>query len=195
MIIINEVLVSDEITQQPFTCDLAACKGACCIQGDRGAPLEEAEADFLQAHVELLLPYLRRAGIEAIKRHGAYTRDPQGVLRTPLIESGACANASLENGIAFCAIEKAYEAGTVQFRKPLSCHLYPIKIKKLSTTEALNFDYWHICEPACRLGRQRGVPIYEFVKDGLIRKYGEAFYRELAEASNRPTSLTTRPLT
>ncbi|MCS6805994.1 MAG: DUF3109 family protein [Blastocatellia bacterium] len=184
MIIINEILISDEIKQQPFACDLAACKGACCIEGDIGAPLEEAEAEFLQSHIKLLEPYLRRAGVETIQRHGAYTQDAQGVLRTPLIESGACAYAVLENGVAFCAIEKAYEAGIIQFRKPLSCHLYPIKLKKLSTTEALNFDRWHICEPACHLGRQRGIPVYEFVKDGLIRKYGEAFYRALAEASN-----------
>jgi hypothetical protein len=188
MIAIGDILISDAIGEEQFVCDLAACKGACCIEGDMGAPLEEAEAQFLESHVQIILPHLRRAGIEAIKRQGPYTRNDQDIPRTPLIETGACAYVRFENGVALCAIEKAYEAGTIEFRKPISCHLYPIRIKHLPTCEALNFDRWNICQAACRLGRNLRIPVYEFVKDGLIRKYGEEFYRKLAEALNPPNS-------
>lgn len=183
MIIVQNVLLSDEIIEEHFLCNLTACKGCCCWEGDFGAGLEEEEIDILKEEYKNIAPYLTEAGRTAIEEKGVYDcfKDEQDY-GTPLLKNGACVYLTFdEQGIGKCGIEAAYNDGATSFKKPISCHLYPIRIKKPGKTnyEIMNYDRWDICSAACTLGREKQLTIYEFVKDALIRKYGEAFYEEL----------------
>jgi len=188
MFVVGEVLVSEDILTNRFVCDLNACKGECCVAGDAGAPLEEDEPGILEEELENLKPFLSREGIIAIEEQGAYTFDTDGDLVTPLVEGKQCAYVVFEpDGTAACGIEKAWKAGTTAFRKPVSCHLYPIRVQKLVDMEALNYHRWDICHAACTLGAALQVPVYQFLKEALIRKYGEDWYACLEEtAKNWP---------
>jgi hypothetical protein len=181
MIAINDTLISEDILEKAFVCDLSRCKGACCVEGDAGAPLEEHEAKTLEKEYSNIAPYLRPEGIAAIAEQGKAVVDPNdGEKVTPLVNSAECAYVIFdEKGVTKCGIEKAWEDGATQFRKPVSCHLYPIRITKYSSYEAVNYHKWHICSPACTLGSSLQVPIYKFTKDALIRKYGPNWYEEL----------------
>jgi hypothetical protein len=188
MIIIQDrVLVSDPVVKQRFICNLKACKGACCVQGDTGAPLEGDEADILADIYKEVSPYLTPEGRAAIAEQGfAVYYDEAEEYGTPLIDGGPCAFITYtSDGIALCGIEQAYYDGKVNFKKPISCHLYPIRVESELTTgfEALNYDEWDICNPACRLGEKEQMPLYQFLKEALIRKYGEEFYEELDSAA------------
>ena len=188
MVIVQDILISDDLLEECFRCNLNACKGACCWEGDFGAPLEPEEMRTLEAIFETLKPFLRKEGIEAIEKNGLYVfyKDMEA-FGTPLLENGACAFLTFEaNGVAKCGIEKAYEAGAVDFQKPVSCHLYPVRVSKNEEHgfEALNYDRWDICSAACTAGKKENVPVYRFVKNALIRKYGEAFFEELDAAAN-----------
>ena len=183
MIIIQDKIVSDELVEEQFLCNLDACKGACCWEGDAGAPLEKEELAILEDIYPTVSPYLSPAGRAAITRQGLYLIDEEdGEYRTPLIDNAPCSYMILDNtGKAQCGIEQAWQAGDIAFRKPISCHLYPIRItKNLSTNfEALNYDRWDICTAACTKGKAAKLPVYRFAKDALIRKYGADFYDEL----------------
>lgn len=183
MLLIQGKLVSEEIVEEAFVCNLNACKGACCWEGDFGAPLEEAELDILKAIQNALAPYLTEKGMDAIKKQGPFQwSDEAGHFGTTLVENGPCAYMTYaENGIAQCGIEQAWKAGVVEFRKPVSCHLYPIRVMKNPVVdfEALNYDRWDICSAACELGKELKVPVYRFLKEALVRKYGQEFYDEL----------------
>ena len=186
MLIIGDILVSDEVVNQHFICNLEACKGACCHEGDYGAPLEIPELDMLKSIYPKVKPYLSAAGIDAIEQQGTavYNEDHESYA-TPLINGGPCAYVTTDaRGIAQCGIELAYKEGNISFQKPISCHLYPIRVSvsDIPGFEALNYDEWDICQAACTLGQKEQLPIYRFVKDALIRKYGQAFYDELDEA-------------
>lgn len=187
MIIVQDKLVSDDVVQEQFVCNLKACKGACCWEGDYGAPLETAELPILRDIFERVKPYLRPEGIAAIEAQGTHVwYEPAGENVTPLLNDGPCAYMTFnEMGIAQCGIEQAWKAGVVDFQKPISCHLYPIRVEKNEAIgfEALNYDRWDICSAACRLGKQESVRVYEFVKDALVRKYGIDFYEELDGAA------------
>jgi hypothetical protein len=185
MLAIKDTLVSEEIIEKRFVCDLNACKGACCVKGDYGAPLEDDELEMLEEVYPKVKPYLSKEGIAAIEKQGKYLRYDKKEWVTPLIKGRECAYTIFdENGIAKCGIEKAYFEGKVEWRKPVSCHLYPIRINKLkNSVEAVNYDKWSICKPACKLGDTLKVPIYKFLKDSLIRKYGEDWYKELELAA------------
>lgn len=177
---IGDVLVSEEVTTEMFVCDLAACKGACCVEGDVGAPLEKEELKRLEQVYPGVAPYLPEAGRKAIEEQGYYVRDITGSISTPLVEGRECAYTVFdEKGVALCGIEKAYFDGKISFRKPVSCHLYPIRITRSKKLEALNYDRWDICAPACTQGASLGIRVYEFVKEALIRKYGKEFYKTL----------------
>lgn len=183
MLIVKDVLVSDEIVEEQFICNLKACKGACCWEGDWGAPLETAELHILEQIYEQVTPYLSEEGKAVIKEKGLFTyyKEPKEY-GTPLLKNGACAYMTYDElGIAKCGIEQAYLAGATDFKKPISCHLYPIRVKANKKTgfESLNYDEWEICSAACQLGKKEQVPVYRFVKEALVRKYGEAFYEEL----------------
>ncbi|MCP9236302.1 DUF3109 family protein [Lewinella sp. JB7] len=184
MYIIGSILVSDDIVQEQFACNIAACKGACCWEGDYGAPLENDELPILDALYPAVAPYLTDAGRAAIAEQGTAVRNGDGH-DTPLVDGGACAYMTLDGtGTAQCGIEQAYNAGDVDWKKPISCHLYPIRVKRNPQTgfEALNYDVWDICSAACTRGERERIRIYEFAKPALIRKYGEEWYAELVAA-------------
>lgn len=185
MISIGDALVSEDILEKEFVCDLSKCKGACCVEGDAGAPLEKDEVGILEEIFEDVKPYLRPEGVKAIEEQGTSVIDPSdGEYVTPLVNGAECAYVIFDDkGITKCGIEKAWEEGKVQWRKPVSCHLYPIRIDRYSSYDAVNYHKWQICSPACDLGAQLKVPVYKFTKDALIRKYGPAWYSDLEEVA------------
>jgi len=190
MIKIGDTLISDDVLEEFFVCDIEICKGACCVEGDLGAPLEENELDELKKNFNGIAPYLTEEGLREIEKQGLYVFDFEGDYSTPTIKGKECAYAICdEKGILKCGIELAYENGKSDFSKPISCHLYPVRISKNITNIAVNYDQWHICNPACILGRELKVPVYRFLKDALIRKFGKAWYDQLeAYARDRKSS-------
>ncbi|WP_367913631.1 DUF3109 family protein [Leadbetterella sp. DM7] len=180
MILIDDTCVSDDIADKFFVCNLEKCKGACCVEGDLGAPLEESELPVLEEIYESVKPYLTPEGIAAIEEQGKYIMDWEGDYSTTTIDDRECAYAFYdERGILKCGIEQAYLEGKTDFKKPISCHLYPIRITKYENFHALNYDRWSICSDACTLGEQLGVEVYRFLKEPLIRAYGEEWYDQL----------------
>ena len=180
MILIDNTCISDDIEDQLFVCNLDKCKGACCVEGDSGAPLEEEELAILDAIYPFVEPYLSEAGKEVIAKEGTYTKDFEGDYVTPVIDGRECVYAIYdEKNVLKCGIEAAYLDGKIGFKKPISCHLYPIRVTKYDQYHALNYDRWDICSPACSFGKELGVPVYKFLKDPLIRAYGENWYGEL----------------
>lgn len=189
MIAIGDALISEDILEKAFVCDLTKCKGACCVEGDAGAPLEEQEVEILKDIYEDVKPFLRPEGVQAIEQLGTAVRDPEdGEWVTPLVNNAECAYVIFDDkGVTKCGIEKAWEQGAVAWRKPVSCHLYPIRIDTYPSYDAVNYHKWEICSPACTLGAELKVPVYKFTKDALIRKYGPVWYNELEEvAENWP---------
>ncbi len=186
MLAIDNTLISEEILEKKFVCDLNACKGACCVKGDYGAPLEKEELAELDKVYETVKPYMTPAGIEAVEKQGKYLLYERKEWVTPLIKGKECAYTYFEkDGTAKCAIEKAYYDGKVTWKKPISCHLYPIRITKQKTgLEAINYDHWSICKAACKLGESLKVPVYKFLKESLTRKYGEEWYKQLEIAAD-----------
>ncbi len=187
MIIVQDKLVSDELVEEQFICNLSACKGACCWEGDSGAPLEAAELPILDSIFEKVKPFLSPAGIQTIEQQGTYVWfDEAEEYGTPLVDNGPCAYMTLgAGGTAQCGIEAAYRAGVIDFQKPISCHLYPIRVEKNEELgfEALNYHRWDICSAACELGRKEQMPVYRFLRDAIVRKYGQEFYEELDGAA------------
>lgn len=185
MIEINDKLISEDIFSEQFVCNLSRCKGVCCVAGDVGAPLDKEETKILDDIFESVKPFLRKEGIKAIEEQGTWTLDPMdNDYVTPMVNDEECAYVIFdEKGITKCGIEKAYENGAVDWPKPISCHLYPIRVKEYSGFTAINYHEWEVCKPACELGKELKVPVYKFLKNPLIRKYGEDFYNILCEAA------------
>ncbi len=182
MIQVDNQIISLDIFEKYFVCDLNACKGACCVEGDSGAPLLKEENNILEDIYEKVKPYMRKKGITAIENQGIAVYDSEGDLTTPLVNNRECAFVTYENGISKCTIEKAYLDGKTDFKKPISCHLFPIRIKEYHDFDAVNYEEIKICKPACACGSKLKVPVYAFLKEPLIRKYGQAWYKELLEA-------------
>ncbi|MFC5411037.1 DUF3109 family protein [Larkinella bovis] len=182
MILIDNTCISDDVAEKFFVCNLDKCKGACCVEGDLGAPLEADELPILEEIYPLIKPYLMPEGVKAIEKHGLYESDGDDGFVTTTIDGRECVFATYDKrGILKCGIEAAYNDGKVNFKKPISCHLYPIRITKYENFHALNYDRWPICNPACSFGEQLGVEVYKFLKEPLIRMYGEKWYGELVE--------------
>lgn len=181
MLQIQDTLVSDDVILESFVCDLSRCHGACCVEGDCGAPVEESEKRLLEDLLPRIEPYMRPEGIEAVRLQGAWTDDPYDhAPSTPLVNGRECAYLTFSpDGTALCAIEQAYRDGRIDFQKPISCHLYPIRLSRILSFTALNYHRWDICRDACALGRKLGVPVYEFLREPLIRRFGQAWYDEL----------------
>ena len=180
LIEIKDKIVSLELFKKNFVCDLNACKGACCVEGDEGAPLTFEEVDIIEEILEDVKPYMRPEGIAEVEKNGVFYMAPNNEPVTTLVNGQECAFVYFdEKGITKCAIEKAYLEGKTTFKKPISCHLYPIREKKFHDFTALNYDKWSICDPACKLGDDLKVPVYKFLKEPIIRAYGEDFYNEM----------------
>lgn len=183
MIEIGRVILTDDIKDEYFVCDLAKCKGACCVEGDLGAPLSKEELPIMREIYPRVAPYLSAAGRKQIAARGPYILDEEGEFSTTTIGQRECAFAVYDAaGILKCAIEQAYLDGKIAFQKPISCHLYPLRIKRYEKFEAVNYDRWHICQDACSNGMNLQVPLYKFLRQPLIRKYGADWYRELTAA-------------
>jgi len=183
---LDKTIVSEEILEKEFVCNLNACKGACCVDGDAGAPLEKEELVILEEILPVLKSYLRKEGLQAIEAQGLYTTNEQGEHETTLVNGADCAYVIYdEKNVAMCGIEEAYNQGEIAFKKPISCHLYPVRIKQYSEFAAVNYDKWEICDDACSLGQELGVPVYKFVKQALIRKFGKEWYSELEKVAEQ----------
>ena len=183
MLVIGDVLVSDQVISEQFVCDLSKCKGACCVDGDAGAPLEKHEMEKIDEIYNIVEPYLSSQGKDEIKKQGKYIYDEEFGWVTPTIEGKMCVYGIIdEKGIVKCGIEQAYIDGLTNFRKPISCHLFPVLVEKSKsqTTEYVNYspreDH---CKAACALGKKLKVPVYKFLKEPLVRKFGQEFYDAL----------------
>lgn len=185
MIEVGAVLVSEELIKEEFVCNLSKCRGACCVQGDAGAPLETHEKAILEEIYPTIMPYMTEKGIATVEEQGTSVLDYDDDLTTPCVDGHKeCAYVTWENGITKCAIEKAYERGEVAWQKPISCHLYPIRITSYPDFDMLHYDRWQICSDACTLGRELKMPVYKFLKTSLVRKYGAEWYQELENVAS-----------
>tara|TARA_B100000886_G_scaffold234436_1_gene163927 strand:- start:13299 stop:13871 length:573 start_codon:yes stop_codon:yes gene_type:complete len=184
MIQVEDKIVSFDVFEKQFVCDLSACKGACCVDGDAGAPLTDDELDVLSKIFDEVKPYMRQEGITAIEQQGMYVVDVDGDNTTALVNNRECAFVSFDqDGTAKCSIEQAHHDGKIEFKKPISCHLFPIRTKKYRDFEAVNYEFIDICQPACECGQKLQVPVYRFLKEPLIRSYGEGWFEQLSEAA------------
>jgi Protein of unknown function (DUF3109) len=195
MIAINNVLLSDQIINDQFVCDLTSCKGACCVDGDAGAPLSDKELKNVDEVFEQVLPYLRAEGIAEINKQGRYVHNEEFGWVTPTIDNKICVYGIFDqNGTVKCGIEQAYLDGKTNWKKPISCHLFPIIVKKSKdgVTEFANYqpreDH---CKAACSLGKKLKVPVYEFLKEPLVRKFGNEFYETLDATAKHLYSTNT----
>ena len=180
MVQIDDVVVSLDVFREKFICNLDACKGQCCIEGDAGAPLEEEEVAELEKVLPVIWDQLSPQAREIIDRQGVCYTDQDGDLVTSIVNGKDCVFTCYdEKGCCYCAIEKAYRDGKVDFYKPVSCHLYPIRVCNYGPYKAVNYHRWDVCKAAVILGQKENVPVYKFLKEPLIRKFGEAWYNEM----------------
>ena len=184
MIQVDDKIISFDVFEKQFVCDLSACKGVCCVEGDAGAPLTDSELDVLPIIYNEVKSYMRNEGVAEIEKQGFFVVDGDGDNTTPLVNNKECAFVAFdENKIAKCTIEQAYNDGKINFKKPISCHLFPIRIKQYRDFDAVNYEALNICKPACECGEQLQVPVYMFLKEPLIRLYGEEWYVKLTKAA------------
>ena len=181
MIQIGETIVSQVAFEHAFCCDLSKCKGACCVEGDAGAPLLPSEVPILESIQDAIRPYLRPEGLAALEAQGVAVKDHDGEWVTPLVDGRECAYVTFDQGVAKCGIEQAAAAGAVDLPKPISCHLYPIRVTKYQDFDALNVHHWKVCEPACSLGQELKLPVFRFLQGALVRAYGPAWMEEAEE--------------
>ena len=187
MLIVDKVLVSEDLLDECFCCDLEKCGGMCCVEGDVGAPIEPEEVGDMEDCYPQVRKYMQPEAVKLVDNLGTFDYDMEGEFVTPLLSDEACAYVYYEDGIAKCAIEKAFLNGEIDFQKPISCHLYPIRIKKLPDYEALNYHRWEVCREACKKGKDIKLPVYKFLREPLIRKYGEEWYEKLENAVKERT--------
>ncbi len=183
MLIVKDCIISEDIAEKRFCCDLACCKGQCCVEGDCGAPLEEVEVEILEQILPEVEPYMTPKGLQVVHEAGVSALDNAAEPCTPLVDNRECAYVAWgEDGTAYCAIEQAYRDGKIQFKKPISCHLYPIRVDEFGEFKALNYHQWDICRCAVKKGNEGGVPLYQYLKEPLLRRFGQDWYDELLEA-------------
>lgn len=184
MLEIGKTIVSFDVVEEHFMCDLLKCKGACCVEGDSGAPLTQEEAVLIEEIYPDFEEYITEEGKQVVAKHGTSVIDSDGDTVTPLLKNEACAFVFVdEKGITKCGIEKAYFDGKVKFRKPVSCQLFPIRITEYKRFDAVNYQQLNICQPGRLCGVGQKMPLYKFLKEPLIRKYGKAWYDQLSYAA------------
>ena len=176
---IDDKIIGRQVFETCFSCDLQQCKGACCVEGESGAPLDEQELPVLEAIYEKVKPYLTPEGKAVIEKHGKWIIDADGDYVTPLINGRECAYYYREDGITYCAIEKAYLEQKIDFRKPVSCHLFPVRITEYRDFVAVNYEEVKICKAALAKGKKEQMPMFRFLKEPLSRKFGDAFYEKM----------------
>lgn len=181
MLVVQDCIVSESVADCCFSCPLQQCQGACCVEGDAGAPLEEEEIALLERVLPEVKKYMEPEGIAAVEQQGVAVRDVEGDWGTPLVHNRECAFVVREGDTALCAIEKAFRDGKIDYMKPISCHLYPIRVEHYGQFTAVNYHEWDICRCAVSEGRRQGIPIYRYLKTPLIRKFGEDWYEELVK--------------
>ncbi len=187
---IGNALISEDLLERQFACDLNACYGKCCVSGEAGAPLSQDETVILNNIYKSVEPFLRAEGRAAIAAQGTSVTNDQGEFETPLVDGNECAYVVFDDKqTALCGIERAYREGAIDWKKPLSCHLYPVRALELDELTALNYHHWPICSAACDLGKIQKIPVYQFVKEALVRKFGLSWYRALDEHHRRQTPL------
>jgi hypothetical protein len=181
MIAIDNVLISDDVIDAKFVCDLHKCKGGCCEDGDAGAPLEKEELKIIDQNFEVIKPYLTREGLAEINKTGRYHYDREFGWVTPTVNGKICAYGLRDKqGIIKCGIEQAFNDGKLNWKKPISCHLYPIRISQTKKYTNVNYEPRDVlCSPACALGKKLKLPVYQFLKDAIVRKFGAGFYDAL----------------
>ncbi len=186
---LDNTIVSEDLIEKEFVCNLSACKGACCVKGEAGAPLEKEETVILEEVYPKIKHLLRQEGIKAIEEQGTWITSDFGELETPLVNHEECVYVVFdEKGVTKCGIEEACNQNLIDFKKPISCHLYPVRVKKYSSFSAVNYHKWDICDDACELGKSLEVPIYSFVKEALTRKFGEEWYQNLEQVAKEMRS-------
>lgn len=187
MIEIGKVLVSDQVVEEQFVCDLSKCKGGCCEDGDAGAPLTKEELRMIDRIYETVKPYMTPEGIQEVERVGKYSYDAEFGWVTPTVDGKICAYGYRdEAGVIKCAFEQAYYEGKIEWKKPISCHLFPIKTKKTKVYEMVNYEPRpSLCRAACTMGKKLKMPVYRFLREALIRKYGPEFYEALDQVAMR----------
>jgi Protein of unknown function (DUF3109) len=182
MIDLDKTLISLDVVEKEFVCNLSKCKGACCVEGDLGAPLDFDELSILEEIYPVVKPYLLPEGVVAIEENGTWVIDDFNEYSTPLVNNKACAYVNYDqDGTLKCAIEQAHKDEKIAYKKPISCHLYPIRLSQLKELIAVNYDKWSICSDACVLGKELQVPVYKFLKEPLIRKFGSTWYKQLED--------------
>lgn len=179
MLQIDNKIISLDIIEKKFHCDLSKCKGVCCLYGEAGAPITLEEIKELEKNYSSIKEFLPKRNIKAIKAIGIHYKDIEGDTVTTLVGERECAYSHMQDGIYYCGIEKAYLMGKSSFRKPISCHLYPMRVKINKEYEAWNYDEWKVCSPACALGKKNNIYVFEFLKEAIIRKAGKEFYEKL----------------
>ena len=180
MILIKDTLVSEDLISEDFVCNISSCKGSCCVEGEAGAPLNDKEVLYLQKNYSIIKPFLNLKGIDSIESQGVFVKGIDGENETPLVDGNECSYAVFsKNGNVSCSIENAYNQGKISFRKPISCHLYPVRINNYSEFTVVNYHKWSICNSRCSLGESLKVPVYKFIKEALIRKFGKSWFLEL----------------
>lgn len=179
MLQIDNHLISEDVFLEQFECEINQCKGKCCVEGDLGAPLDFHELEILDSLYDKIKPYLNEKGKKSIEKQGKYVEHAKGEYSTPLVDGRECAYVIFENGVALCAIEKAWKEGKIDFQKPISCHLYPIRLWEKNGIVGVNYEEWDICQCACSKGKRNQTPVYQFLKDAIIRRFGEELYEIL----------------
>jgi hypothetical protein len=185
MVEIEDKIISDELFEKKFVCDLQKCKGGCCVEGDSGAPLRSKEIKEIAKNLSIIKSEMSTKGLNAIKNNDFHYLDPDGDKVTKLVDGKECVFVVFDkNNIAKCSIESAYRKKKINFNKPISCHLYPVRIKKYDSFTAVNVDSWHVCKPACECGTELNVPVFKFLKDAIVRSWGLDFFKHLDSVYN-----------
>jgi len=181
MVEIEDKIVSDDLFEEYFCCDIASCKGICCVEGDAGAPLDADDIERIDADMETIRRYMTEEGRAAVDKQGIFVIDGDGDLVTPLVNGAECAYSYRDGDVTLCAIERAARDGAIGYLKPLSCHLYPIRLSKIGGMTALNYHRWNVCRSAVACGRKRGVKVYRALREPIVRAFGEEFFGHLEE--------------
>ena len=185
MVEIEDKIISDELFEKKFVCDLQKCKGGCCVEGDSGAPLKSKEIKEIAKNLSIIKSEMSRKGLNAIKNNDFHNVDSDGDKVTKLVDGKECVFVVFDkNNIAKCSIESAFRKNKINFNKPISCHLYPVRVKKYDSFTAINVDSWHVCKPACECGTELNVPVFKFLKDAIVRSWGLDFYHHLDSVYN-----------